>query len=89
MTLGQIFNAAAGLSGIYLNMSRQENISLYISVFYTLSMLILFPLLGDRFGVVGVAWGYSITIILRSVAFVIAAQISLRRLRSEREPAGS
>jgi O-antigen/teichoic acid export membrane protein len=82
MLIGQLINAATGLSGILLQMTYREGQTLAV----TISSLIVSGLsvvaLGSRFGVVGVAWAQTLVVGLRHLMIYGLAWTVVRRVES-------
>ena len=80
MSIGQLVNAATGLSGILLNMIHQERYVLITNVINLLIMFILVSGLGYIYGIIGVAVAYSIGISIKFILLYIQARQSLNSL---------
>lgn len=74
LLIGQLCNAATGLSGQFLNMSGAGSTEMKIQICTVSFALLLTPFAGSLSGAIGIAWIYSTTVVLRSLASLYFAQ---------------
>jgi len=83
MTVGQIVNAATGPSAILLQMTKEESSLLRINLPCLVLLAVSVGGLGWMYGLVGAAWGYSLTVGIRNLAVYARARVALRVPASE------
>lgn len=66
LMIGQLFNAATGLSGQFLNMAGAGALEMKIQIISLLIAACMTPLAGALGGAMGIAIVYSVTVVLRS-----------------------
>ncbi len=80
---GQLFNSLTGLIGYLLNMIKKEKIEFVSLLVATIVMFFLSCFLGMKYGSIGVAIGYAVTLAIKNVFSLVLANIYLKRLRKE------
>ncbi len=80
---GQLFNAMTGLVGYLLNMIKKEKIEFMSLLVATLLMFFLSGFLGMKYGSIGIAIGYAVTLAIKNIFSLVLAYIYLKRLRKE------
>jgi O-antigen/teichoic acid export membrane protein len=77
LAVSQLVNALAGSSGITLSMTGNERIAMFISMTAAVAAVVLEVVLGQLFGINGVAVGAAIGVIAANVGWVAAVRARL------------
>jgi O-antigen/teichoic acid export membrane protein len=83
MVAGQLLNTATGLVGFMMNMIHREKQEFYIQLSVTVFVFILILILGDMYGVIGVAIAYAIGVAVKNLS---SLAFSLFYLNAMEEP---
>ena len=73
LVIGQLFNAATGLSGQFLNMAGHGSVEMRIQIMSLLIAIALTPVAGSMLGVTGIALVYTVTVMVRSLGSLLYA----------------
>ncbi|MBT8448096.1 MAG: oligosaccharide flippase family protein [Gammaproteobacteria bacterium] len=86
LVVGQTINAATGLVGFMMNMIHQEKQEFYIHLTTTLTLMAMIFLLGNPYGVTGVAVAYAAALVIKNLTSLI---FSLYHLNAMQRLAGA
>ena len=86
LIVGQTLNAATGLVGFMMNMIHKEKQEFYIHLATTLMLMVMIFILGNEYGVIGVALAYALVIVIKNLTSLI---FSLYHLNSMQRLAGA
>ncbi len=86
LVIGQTLNAATGLVGFMMNMIHKEKQEFYIHLITTVMLMVLIFILGNEYGVTGVALAYAMVIVIKNLTSLI---FSLYHLNSMQRLAGA
>jgi len=80
MVAGQLLNAVTGLVGFMMNMIHKEKQEFYIQLGVTVSVFVMIFILGNQYGVTGVAIAYAIGIVLKNLLSLTFSQYHLNKM---------
>ncbi len=83
MAGGQLFNSMTGLVGYLLNMIGKEKVEFVSLMIATCLMFFLSCFLGMKFGCVGVATGYAVTLAMKNAFSLVLSIVYLKKLRKK------
>jgi O-antigen/teichoic acid export membrane protein len=80
MVAGQLLNTATGLVGFMMNMIHREKQEFYIQLVVTIFVFVLILILGEMYGVMGVAIAYATGVVVKNLSSLVFTQFYLNTM---------